>query len=114
MDTIFIDHLETSGILGIHPHEQREPQPIRISARIGVDISKAAEDDDINKSVNYSTLAKKIIEIIDQSHFYTVEALSQAIANEILTDERIQRLWLRIEKPNAVSKAESVGIEINR
>lgn len=114
MDIIFIDNLETSGILGIHPHEQMEPQPIRVSARIGADISKAAADDDINQSVNYSTLSKKIIEIIDKSHFYTVEALSHALADGILEDDRIQSLWLRIEKPNAVSKAESVGVEINR
>ncbi len=114
MDTIFIDNLETSGILGIHPHEQRKPQPIRVSARIGADISKAALTDDINQSVNYSTLAKLIIEIIDKSHFYTVEALSQALADKILEDDRILSLWLRIEKPNAVSAAGAVGVEINR
>ncbi len=114
MDTIFIENLETYSILGIHPHEQRKPQPIRVSLRIGADISKAAENDDILQSVNYSTLAKKIIDFIDKSHYYTIEALIQALADEILTDDRIITLWLKIEKPNAVSAAGSVGVEINR
>jgi dihydroneopterin aldolase len=114
MDTIFINNLETYGILGIHPHEQRKPQPIRVSVRIDADISRASEMDDIHKTINYSTLAKMIIDFIDESHYFTIEALIEALADEILSDDRIPHVWLRIEKPNAVPNAESVGVEVTR
>ena len=114
MDTIFIDNLETYGILGIHPHEQKEPQPIKISLRLSTDISKAAENDDILQSINYATLADKITEFIDKSHYYTIEALITALADEILADKRIAGIWMRIEKPKAVSEAGAVGVEITR
>jgi dihydroneopterin aldolase len=114
MDTIFIDGLNTYGILGIHPHEQRKPQPIRVSVRVTMDISQAAKKDDIFQTINYSTLANQITEFIDSTHFFTIEALIENLANQILQDRRIDNIWLRIEKPNAVPKADSVGVEITR
>ncbi|MGI6739912.1 MAG: dihydroneopterin aldolase [Brevefilum sp.] len=114
MDTIFIDNLEVNGILGIHAHEQRTPQLIRISVRLTTDTSEAAAHDDIHKTINYSELAKGIIQFVGQNHYYTIEAMIDALAEKILTDNRIQNLWLRIEKPNAVPMAESVGVEISR
>jgi len=114
MDTIFIDNLDIHGILGIHLHEQREPQLIRVSAKVFVDISEAAENDDIQQTVNYSTLAKKINHVIDTNHFFTIEALIETLAKEILTDDQIAKVWLRVEKPTVLPKADSVGVEIIR
>lgn len=114
MDKIFIKNLEVYGILGIHPHEQRTPQVIRVSVNAKIDIGFAAQDDNIEKTVNYSTMAQNIIRFIEGSSFLTIEALIDALAVEILSDKRIQEVWLRIEKPNAVPQAESVGVEITR
>lgn len=114
MDKIFIKNLRLSGILGIHHREQQTPQPILINAAILADIRKAAEEDDIHQTINYSTLADKITGLVQSSHYYTVEALISAIADMILQDNRIGEVWLRIEKPDAVDAAESVGVEITR
>lgn len=114
MDKIFIENLQVQGILGIHPHEQRAPQKIRISVYVTTDITQAASDDDISKSVNYSTLTKDIIRFIKNSHFRTIEALIEALAKDILAKERVSQVWLRIEKPDAVPEAETVGVEITR
>ena len=114
MDKVIINNLKVYGILGIHPREQRTPQEIRVSLKAATDIKPAAEHDDIHQSVNYSTLAKEIIRLIDGSHFLTIEALIESLAAEILKNDRIESVWLRIEKPNAVPEAESVGVEITR
>jgi FolB domain-containing protein len=60
MDKIFIRNLTVHGILGIHAHEQRNPQEIRISAIASTDIKSAALDDDINQTINYSTLPNRL------------------------------------------------------
>jgi FolB domain-containing protein len=114
MDTVFIDRLRVFGILGIHPHEQETPQEIRISVRASTDISRAAENDEILDSVNYSTLAKEIIRFIDNNHYLTIEALIEALAAKILENERVEKVWLRVEKPTAVPNTNSVGVEISR
>lgn len=114
MDNIFINNLTVKGILGIHAHEQRNPQEIRISVIASTDIRAAAQDDDIRKTINYSTLAKAIDHYIQSNPHLTIEALIEALAAQILQDSRITTIWLRVEKPNAVPAAESVGVEITR
>ena len=114
MDKVIINNLKVYGILGIHPHEQRTPQEIRVSVKASTDIKPAADEDDILQSVNYSTLAKDIIRFIDSSHFLTIEALIEALSADILQNDLINSVWVRIEKPNAVPEAESVGVEITR
>lgn len=114
MDKVIIQNLQVYGILGIHPHEQRTPQRIQISLKADTDIQKAAAADDIQQTVNYSTLAKLIVQFVEAGQFLTIEALIEALAEKILTNEKINSVWLRIEKPNAVPRAESVGVEITR
>ncbi|MFW5714077.1 MAG: dihydroneopterin aldolase [Brevefilum sp.] len=114
MDKVFIKNLQVYGILGIHPHEQRSQQRIQISLEVKTDIQKAAEADDIRQTVNYSTLTKQIVQFVENGHYLTIEALIEALAEKILNDEKIDSVWLRIEKPNAVPRADSVGVEITR
>ena len=114
MDKIIIRNLKTEGILGIHQREQDTPQPIQINVVMSVDTSAAAAEDDIHQTVNYSTIANLIIQKVQSTHFYTVEALIASLADLILEHELVQKVWLRVEKTEAVTAAESVGVEINR
>jgi 7,8-dihydroneopterin aldolase/epimerase/oxygenase len=114
MAKIFVKNLRVSGILGIHEHEQQTPQTILVNAVVKADISAAAENDDIHQTVNYSTMAKMIAKTIQESHFLTVEALVTTLADQILEDQRVKKVWLRVEKPEALTDADSVGVEITR
>ena len=114
MDRIFIENLEVYGILGIHPHEQAHPQLIRISVDAATEIQQAARADDIHKTLNYSTLSKQIIKFVEDHRFLTIEALIESLAQMILQMDHTYEVHLRIEKPNAVPRAECVGVEITR
>lgn len=114
MDKVFIKDLNVIGILGIHPHEQRTPQAIRVSTEVGVDIGHAAQNDAILLTVNYSTLADDIRQFIANNHFKTIEALIEALAEMILENPLVLNVKLRVEKPNAVPDAAAVGVEITR
>lgn len=114
MAKIFIDNLIVFGILGIHPHEQRKKQLIRVSVEVETDISQSAKNDDVNKTIDYSALSDYIIKFIEDSSYGTIEALIEALAGRILSNFNIESVWLRIEKPNAVPQADSVGVEIEQ
>jgi len=114
MDKVFINNLKVHGILGIHAHEQRTIREIRISAVATTDINQAAQNDDIQQTINYSTLAKHITQFVEDNPCLTIEALIESLAKQILKDERIDSIWLRVEKPNAVPQADTVGVEITR
>ena len=51
---------------------------------------------------------------ITNGHVDLVETLAKTIADDLLSRFPIQRLCVRIEKPDAIHEAESVGIEIER
>jgi len=114
MDKIFINNLKVYAILGIHAHEQRTIREIRISAVATTDITASAQNDDVMQTINYSTLAKHIAQFIEDNPCLTIEALIESLAARILEDDRIKSIWLRVEKPDAVPQADSVGVEITR
>ena len=60
MDKVFIKDLRAHGIIGIYPHERETPQDILINVTVYTDTRRAAQTDDIEDCVNYSTLARKL------------------------------------------------------
>jgi len=114
MDIIFIENLLIRGIIGVSDRERANPQDIVVSIRLETDISQCGQSDDIEESVNYRTVAKKIISHVEQTARFTVEALATDIAQICLGFSRVESVTVRIEKPGAVRFSESVGVEIRR
>ena len=69
---------------------------------------------DIQDAVNYRTITKRVIQLVEGSSFYLVEKMAAEIAAVCLTDPRVERARVRVEKPGALRFARSVGIEIER
>lgn len=113
-DTIFIRDLLVRTILGINPDERENRQDVLINLRLQADTRPAAASDDIRDAVNYRTIAKQVIELAESSKYFLVETLAERIAELCLRDERVQSVWVRIEKPQALRFARGVGVEIQR
>jgi FolB domain-containing protein len=114
MDNIFIENLLIRGIIGVSERERANPQDIIVNIQLETDISKSGQSDDIEESVNYRTVAKKIIAHVEKSARYTVEALATDIAQICLGFNKVETVTVRVEKPGAVRFSESVGVEIRR
>ena len=114
MDKVFIEDLLVRGIIGVSERERSKPQDIVVNVVMYTDISKGAETDNIDDCVSYRTAAKSIIAHVEKTARYTVEALSEDIANLILAMEGVKKVKVRVEKPGAVRFSKSVGVEIVR
>ena len=114
MDKIIIRELVARGKIGIHDHERAENQEILINAELFTDTRKAAESDDIEDCVNYSTIAKEILNMAEKNQRKTVEAFAADIADECLRHPLVQRVKVRVEKTSAVRFTGAVGVEIER
>ena len=114
MDKIIIKDLVARGIIGINDWERENIQEILINLTIYADTRQAAEKDDINYSVNYRTVGKKVLSHAEHSARLTVEALAEDIAKICLKEPFAQKVVVRVEKPGAVRFADSVGVEIKR
>jgi FolB domain-containing protein len=114
MDKIFIRDLIARGIIGIHDWEREKPQEILINIEMSVDLHKAGASDDIQDSVSYRTIAKRVQAHAETVGRLTVEALASDLARICLEEPRVQRVLVRVEKPGAVRFSRSVGVEIER
>lgn len=114
MDQIFISDLVARGILGINDWEREKPQEIRINITLFGDLSKAGESDDIRDSINYRTIAKKVLAHAESARRFTVEALAADLLRLCLEEPQVRKARVRVEKPGAVRFSRAVGVEMER
>ncbi|SRR5258706_8533775 len=114
MDKVIIKNLLARGIIGVNDWERKRAQDILINITLFTDTRRAAETDDINDCVNYSTMSKKVLAHAESVNRLTVEALANDLAKICLAEKDVQNVIVRVEKPGAVRFAESVGVEIER
>jgi FolB domain-containing protein len=113
-DRIEIKDLLLRGIVGVNDWEREQPQDILINITLYADLHKAGLSDSLDDTLNYRTLTKKIIQLVEASHRFTVEALATDIARVCLQERGAERVRVRLEKPGALRFARSVGVEIER
>lgn len=114
MDQIFIRNLVARGIIGVNDWERDKAQEIVINVVLFADLHDAGMSDDIHDSVNYRTVAKKLLNHVETTQRYTVEALATDLAQLCLEDDRVQKVRILLEKPAAVRFSSSVGVELER
>ena len=111
---VFIRELILQARIGIHDHERAQSQPIVINIDASVEEDTSAIADTITDVVCYETLTLQIKDVIARGHTDLVEVLAENIADTLLRDQRIMRLRIRLEKPDAIDEAAGVGVEIER
>jgi len=113
-DKIVIRDLLLRGIIGLNEWERDKKQDILVNITIYYDIKNAGKSDSVDDTLNYRSITKAVIEMVDSSNFYLVEALAAEIARMVTVRFRAPRAIVRVEKPGALRFARSVGVEIER
>jgi 7,8-dihydroneopterin aldolase/epimerase/oxygenase len=114
MDIIYLRDLRIDTIIGIYDWERRMKQTIIIDLEMGTDISKAANSDNIEDTLNYKEVAKRLMSYVGDSEFELVETLAEKIAEIILTEFKVPWLRLSLNKKGAVRGVRDVGVIIER
>ncbi len=113
-DLIFIHDLRVEATIGIFDWERRIKQALVLDLEMATDIRKAAASDDIKDTLNYKSVAKRLIEFVEASEFQLVETLAERIAQIILTEFDVPWMKLRLNKQGALRGARDVGLVIER
>ena len=113
-DQIKITDLHLRAIIGIKPDERQNHQDILINITLDIDTRPSAISDDIADAVNYRTITKSVINLVENSQFFLVETLAAAIAQLCLEEQLVSRVRVTVEKPSALRFATSVGVTIER
>lgn len=114
MDIIYLNDLRIDTIIGIYDWERRVKQTISLDLEMASDIRKAASSDDIEDTLNYKAVAKRLISFVESSEFQLVETLAERITEIVLNEFQVPWVRLRLNKQGAVRGARDVGVIIER
>ena len=114
LDTIFIKQLRIETIVGILPRERITPQPIFLDVKLSVDVRTPAKTGGYFRCLRLHALADQVAAFIIEQKFLLIETLAEDVAELILRDFKVEKVLLTVSKPNAVSAADCVGVEILR
>ncbi len=114
MDRILISDLAARCIIGVNEEERREKQDVLINITVYADLSKACKGDRFEDTVDYRSIKKRIVKMVEESRYCLVEALAEAVAGICLSDPKVIEAKVRVEKPSALRFARTVGVEILR
>ena len=112
MAIIRITNLKLRTIIGIQDWERKKKQSVVINITFHFDASKSNKTDNIGDTIDYKTLTKDIIKVVEASKFNLLEKLCKAVLDLVMQDKRVKEAHIRIDKPGALRFAESVSVEL--
>ena len=111
---VFVRDLNMMALIGIHDAEKIKPQRIIVNIDLSVQETEGPMSDDISHVVSYEIVVKKVEAIVAAGHVNLVETLAEKFAEACLKDKRVVAARVRLEKPDIIPNARSVGVEIER
>jgi 7,8-dihydroneopterin aldolase/epimerase/oxygenase len=114
VDIVFIKELQIETVIGIYDWERKIRQTVSLDIEMATDIRAAAESDDIDDTLSYKSVAKRLIDFVEQSEYELVEALAEEICRIVRDEFGVPWVRLILHKPGAVRGSKSVGVIIER
>ena len=112
-DRIVIREMEIQCRIGVPDEERAEPQTLRVTIEMEVDIASSARADDIGQTVNYFSVFQKVHTLSETRPRKLIETLAEEIAHMVIADFNVNTVVVRIDKfilPNT----RAVSVEVQR
>jgi len=113
MDFIFIDEMRVEAHVGIFEREKVAPQTLEISLTFGVP-DEAAADDDINKTIRYDEVIKRIRSELAERQFNLLETLGEFVIALLLNEFGAPWVKISVAKMGIMKGVRRVGVQIER
>lgn len=110
---IRIKNLRLRTIIGLNPWEKLEAQSLILNVELEFDGSRATISDNINDTIDYRSISNALIKHVDTNRYELIEALAGNLLELIMEDARVTRARLEIDKPKALSSADSTSVEVS-
>lgn len=114
MDIVFLRDLRIDTVIGIYGWERRTRQTLIFDLEMSANIARAAATDNIEDTLNYKSVAKRLIQFVGDSEFQLVETLAERCVEIIREEYGVRWVRLTLNKKGAVRGATDVGVIIER
>ena len=110
--TVLIKDFVINEIIGIHKNEKVNKQKIIFNIVINVNQNIYPDENNLSSIVDYEKITNKLKKLAKNKKYNFLESLAEDSFKEIFADKRINSVKIKIEKPDAIVNAQSVGIEV--
>ena len=110
--SVFIKDFIVEEIIGFYEHEKIKKQKIKFNIVLDVNQDTVPNENDINSIVNYEKITNELENLAKKKKYNFLESLAEDSFKEIFKDKRINSVKIKIEKPDAIKTANSVGVEV--
>ncbi|MCG8382445.1 MAG: dihydroneopterin aldolase [Gammaproteobacteria bacterium] len=114
MDRLFINNLQFDVIIGVYDFERTQKQRVIVDIEMVVDTREAAATDALDKTVDYDGVVQKIGALMSANQCLLIEALTEKVADLVLTEFDISWTKVTLKKPGALPGEAYVALCIER
>src|SRR5215831_34346 len=112
--TVTVRGLVLMCSIGIRRREREQRQRVRVSVDLVATAEAAFPGDDRRRVINYEKVVASGREIARSGHIDLCEGFAERICAACLTDPRVERVRVWVEKLDVFADAEGVGAMLER
>lgn len=117
-DAVLLEGLRCYGYHGVNPEERTLGQRFVVDVTLDADLRAAGETDDLERTISYSTVAKRVRAIVEGEPRHLIEAVAEAVAADLLAHFLLATaVTVTVRKPEAPVKGiffDAAGVRIRR
>ena len=97
-DSIQINGIRVSTIIGVLEQERVSEQPIQIDLKLEIDLSESSLTDELDDTANYGSVTEQVYKVAKESKDLLLERLAQRVADEVLSFQKVLAVEVTISK----------------
>lgn len=110
---IRIKNLRLRTYIGINDDEIANRQDVIINVVIHYPAEKATLSDNMGDALNYRTITKEIIALVENNRFGLLEKLTNDVLSIASKHHWVSHCMVEVDKPHALRFADSVSLQLS-
>lgn len=110
--TIRIKNLRLRTYIGFKDDEVKNRQDVVVNVTIKYPAENASDSDNVDDALNYRTITKKIIALVENNRFYLLEKLTADVLAIASEHDWVEFAEVEVDKPHALRFADSVSLAL--
>jgi dihydroneopterin aldolase len=113
MDQITIKDLEVFYRVGVTEEERAQPQRLLLTIELEHSFGAAAAEDDLEKTINYDTMAQRLLRFGETRSWNLIETAAVEIARMVMAEFKPQKVSVEVKK-FVLPQARYVSVRVSR
>ena len=108
-DEVFLEGLQFYAYHGVNPEERALGQRFLVDVALETDLRAAGAGDDLDRTINYSAVYKRVRAIVEGPPRRLIEAVAEEIAAALLAEFPATAVTVVVRKPEVALKGAFLG-----